>query len=1444
MDSREIIESVYPLSYMQEGMLFHELNAPGSGINTEQVVCDLHEALDANTFRKAWQRMVERHPIFRTSFHWVGYSKPVQKVHRHVDILWETKDWRNLSDEEQEIQFRKFLETDCKLGFNTSQAPVSRWTLFHLSDKDYRLVWSFDHVLLDARSFTFILTEVFTLYEGLKLGQAIELDPLRPYEDYVQWLKRRDLKSGETFWREQLKGFTAPTPICPHRCDIGRKSDEVICGRLEARFSSEVTQRLKNLAAQNDFTLNTVVQGAWALLLSRYSREEDVVFGVVRACRRSSFEGVDSVVGLLINTLPMRLQIHSDQSLIPWLKGLRLHQILQREYEHSPLIEVQRWSDVPRGTPLFESIIVFENYDLNTKLQNQGGVWKQRDFRLLELTKFPITLYAFAGEELKLEMGYQVARCDEGTANGFLEHLKTALEWIAQNPHQQLGELPLLTAGDQKKFQEWNNTKTPYPEDTSIHRLFEAQVERTPDSVALVFRDRSITYRELNDRANQLASHLRIAGVGPEVMVGICVERSLEMVIGLLGILKAGGAYVPLDPAYPPERLAFMVSDTQAPPLVLQERFLELFPDLKSKVVILERDWDVISKESKDNVPSGTTAENLAYVIYTSGSTGKPKGVMIEHRNVVNLFIGMDACIEHGPESTWLAVTSPSFDISVLEIFWTLARGFRVVIYSGDENNFEENEDHAYSIPNLIKHYKVTHFQCTPSMAGMLMLDEEARKSFGQLQILLIGGETLPSALAAELQKVVGGDILNMYGPTETTVWSTTYKLNEGKQNIPIGRPIANTTIHIMDENRQLVPVGVPGELVIGGAGVVRGYLKRPELTEERFIRNPFSSDHGGKLYRTGDLVRYLLDGNIEFMGRMDQQVKILGHRIELGEIETVLNEHPAVQESVVIVREDVPGHKRLVAYVIPREGKNLSLGELRNHAKEKLPGYMVPAHVVTLKAFPKTPNKKIDRKALSLPANDRNEQRTSFDPPRSEIEEAVAAIWAEALGLNEVGRNENFFELGGNSLSACGVVLSIQHTCNVDLPLQTIFRAPTVAALTAKLEEVFRKQIDSIDVGTMPPPEEDRAGLEVPFEPPRTPTEKDLAILWAKILRINRVSRNDHFFRLGGKSLDAVKLFSEIEKKFGKKLPLSALLQAPTLVQLSNILQDSEWEPKWSPVVPIQPTGVRLPFFCIHAHRGNVLNYYPLAHYLGSDQPFYGIQARGLDGDRVSFRTFKEMAVDYLKEVRSVQPEGPYVIGGWCMGGYIALEMAHLLESAGEEVALLALIDTPHPNYLKLSSRTTVFHRILYKLLERIDYEVSVVKALSPKERLPHLRKKANALIPPVQAFTEKLVEIPLNKLQIRIPHSQVYRLQGLYDMHDKAFHEYDPRPYDGRVVLFRSRTQTHALNNDPFLGWKGLFNGELKLCEIPGHYINILIEPSVRLLADELKNCLQILK
>jgi amino acid adenylation domain-containing protein len=573
---------------------------------------------------------------------------------------------------------------------------------------------------------------------------------------------------------------------------------------------------------------------------------------------------------------------------------------------------------------------------------------------------------------------------------------------------------------------------------------------RAPDSVAVAFDDETLTYRELNERAELVAAKLRALGVGPDVRVGICVERSLEMMVGLLGILKAGGCYVPLDPTYPKERLAFMLEDSEAGVLMTQERLQNVFD---SKVPRVFLDGGREGKNSGAGPAPGLSSRSndLAYVIYTSGSTGKPKGVMVTHRNAVNFFTAMDRVL--GMQSgVWLAVTSISFDISVLELFWTLTRGFKVVIHSDAERK------RGLSIPEEITRHNVTHLQCTPSLATGLVLAPEALEGLKSLKTLLLGGEALPASLAEQIRREFKGELLNMYGPTETTIWSAVHRVTETGSQIPIGRPIANTEIFIVDRQLQFTPVGVPGELLIGGEGVARGYLNRAELTAEKFINHPFSKDARARLYRTGDLARFRTDGTIEFLGRLDHQVKLRGHRIELGEIESVIRSHENVRECVVVIREMAPGDQRLLAYIVPARANGALANELRHHLEAKLPSYMMPNDFVTLEKLPLTPNGKIDRKALPAPDKTRADSQASFVEPRSEMEREIAKLWQELLHVEQVGLNDNFFDLGGHSLLVVQMQAKLREAFGVQLPIVRLFQHPTVSALARSLGNAPKK--------------------------------------------------------------------------------------------------------------------------------------------------------------------------------------------------------------------------------------------------------------------------------------------------------------------------------------------------------------------------------------------------
>jgi len=1249
------------------------------------------------------------------------------------------------------------------------------------------------------------------------------------------------MSNNKIFWQEYLRGFLAPTPVGYSQACRSEGAGRGSRGQLGISLTLETTRNLKTLLKDEDFDLDLVIQGAWAILLSKYSGNDDVIYGVENLCGDTGL-------------LPFRIQVPSKMHLLPWFRQLNNQYNLLLANADIPLETIIDCSEIPDNTALFDSVIVLNNGNSNETSNDSDRI----------VARYPFMLYPANGNVLEVIAEYSEEFMSDRAAGTILGHLETVLEEMKNQPDGYLGTLPILAPEEKKLLYEWNDTVTPLPRENTIAEMFQAQVERTPDQVAGVFEDRQITYRELDERANHLARRLRAMGVVPEVRVGVCMERSLEMLVGLLGILKAGGAYVPLDPTFPRERLAFMLSDSQIPILLMDEELSERLPANGAKTVLLNKQKSSETDRLARGIESRLSGDNLAYVIYTSGSTGIPKGVMVEQRNVVNFFVGMDRVVDHSPGDTLLAVTSLSFDISVLELLWALTCGFKVIICPDSMTDCSESKNSPYSIPNLVREHHVTHFQCTPTMAGILMLDEETRSVFTQFRQILIGGEAFPVSLAENLKKVTTGNVINMYGPTETTVWSTTHRLGKLSPRISIGRPIANTTVLIVDKNLQPVPIGIPGELIIGGKGVVRGYLNRPELTAERFIQDPIDGEFKGRYYRTGDLAKYLPDGNLEFLGRIDHQVKIRGFRIELGEIEAHLHECPEIHDAVVIDREDVPGHRNLVAYVILREGQVFSRSRLRNYLNKRLPEYMIPAHFIVLKEFPQTPNKKIDRKALPPPETDLSGKDIESDPPVTDIEKAITGIWEEALNIKGIGRKDSFFEIGGDSLLACSVTFSIEEACGVEVPLDTIFGVPTVEAFANKLEEIFLEQQQGEK--HTPLKDKDTAEMETSADLSLSEMETTLSRIWAKILNVDTVHPEDSFFRMGGDSLKAVALFIEIEKSFGIKLPISALIKAPSVKDLVKVLCEEKADMHWSPLVPIQPLGSKLPFFCVHAHRGNVMNYYDLSKYLGTDQPFYGLQARGLDGSETEFRTFEEIAADYLADVRSVQPTGPYYIGGWCMGGCIALEMARILQAEGEKVSLLALIDSPHPAWPEYLPYVTGGHKAIYKAIERVHFEVRSCLALNGKEKYFYIQRKVKALMFLFRFMAEKIMNpvfrrirrisqnAKLYKLQYLsklcekafksnkpgsyFQYSMLYDLQHLYALHEKAFESYKPDPYGGRAIIFSPDIKPLGTVKDYRLGWGSLLADDVELCEIPGHWINILAEPGIKVLANELKN------
>jgi amino acid adenylation domain-containing protein/non-ribosomal peptide synthase protein (TIGR01720 family) len=1053
-DGRPKLADLYPLTPLQQGLWFHALAAPEAGIYFEQGVTRLEGEVDLDVLRRAWEVVVARHGILRTSLVWEGLDHPLQLVHPSVALPWKVEDWRGSAAGEEPARLRNFLEADRIRGFDLTHAPLMRLTLIQVAESTALFVWSFHHLILDRWSLEVVLKEVWAAYEALRDGQAVPEEAPSPFRDFLGWLQEQDLGKAERYWRHTLKGFTAPTQlgvelgVAPGGHQPGHYATE------QLTISEPATVAMNRLAREQKVTLNTLVQGAWAVVLSRYSGTEDVVFGTTSSGRSVGLKGVETMVGLFINTLPVRVHVDPTQSVVTWLKEMQAQQVAMREYEYTPIFEIQKWSEVSGGVPLFNTLMVFENTPGDGPATGgaEGITVKRIPGGKGGVTNYPLNVIALPGRILHLVITYDTEHYAAGAITRLLGHVQQVLAEMVAEPEQPLGTMSVLTKTErQQLLVEWNATETAYPRDVCIHDLFEAQVEQTPDAVALVFGEDTLTYDELNTRANHLAHYLHQQyGVGPEVCVGVCVERSLEMVVGILGILKAGGAYVPLDPNAPPGRLAFMLKDAGIAVLLTQAHLRANLPEFLGTVLALDADWDTAL--SVGNLMTKTSTANLAYVIYTSGSTGTPKGVMIPHSGVVNYLSWATSAYEMAQGDGAPVYSSLGFDFTITSLFGPLVVGQRIILLP--------EEIRAEELCELLHlETELSVLKITPAHLELMRTRLSQEDFKGRPRFLIIGGEALLGEhLAVWQEQFPTTRVINEYGPTEGVVGCCTFEVPTSDPLIGpvlIGRPSANTQLYVLDYMGQLVPMGVQGELYIGGTQVARGYLGRPDLTAERFVPHPFSAEPGARLYRTGDQARYRADGTLEFLGRVDHQVKLRGFRIELGEIEAVMMQHPGIQEAVALVREDRPSDPRLVAYVVASHEPTPTFSELRSFLKEKLPVYMIPSAFVFLDLLPLTPNGKVDRPALPTPDLERSRLETKFVAPRTPVEKVLAKIWSEVLGLECVGVHDNFFELGGHSLLATQVMSRARGNFKMEFPFLRFFETPTIAGLTEVIETI-----------------------------------------------------------------------------------------------------------------------------------------------------------------------------------------------------------------------------------------------------------------------------------------------------------------------------------------------------------------------------------------------------
>ncbi|TRV43485.1 MAG: amino acid adenylation domain-containing protein [Microcystis panniformis Mp_MB_F_20051200_S9] len=1041
-----------PLSFAQQRMWFlYQMDQQNSAYN-EALTIRLTGRLNIDILEQTINAIIQRHESLRTTFPMVE-GKPIQKIAPSLKIKLLVV---NLKDIPQG-QIDKLIIEELQKPFDLTQSPLLRCTLFDLGYENYILVNVFHHIIIDGWSKGILFKELSKFYQAFLSNSTVDLPELAiQYADFAvwqrQWLQGEILENQLNYWKKQL---TAAPPLLELPTDKPRPANPNFRGHsISFQINSELTEKLKLLSQKSGATLFMTLLAALNTLLFRYSGQDDILIGTPTANRNR--QEIEPLIGFFVNTLVLRNSLEGNPTFSGLLQQARNVVLEAYANQDVPFEQVVDALEIERSlsyNPLFQVMFALQNAPLNAlELPHLKAQYLAVEHQRI---KFDLSLIL---EEIETEQGSYLEGFWEYDSDLFTDeritrmvgHFQTLLEGIVANPQQTVGELPLLTESEkQQLLVEWNQTQQDYPQNLCIHQLFEEQVVKTPDAIAVIDREKSLTYEQLNQKANQLAYYLQNLGVKTEDLVGICIERSALMIIGLLGILKAGAAYVPLDPNYPPERLAYMLEDSAVSVLLTQENLVHTLPNYLGTIFCLDQDGKILDHHPQDNLLHPMTSENLAYVIYTSGSTGKPKGVLIQHQSLLNLVSWHQNAFNITTIDRVTQLAGIAFDASVWEIWPYLTAGACLRIVPPD----------LLTSPKQLQEWLIAQkitvsFLPTPLAETLIPLDWSPNCP---LRLMLTGGDKLNDFPPT----FIPFTLVNNYGPTENTVVTTSVKITPDlltEKAPPIGRPISNTQVYILDQYQQPVPIGIPGELYIGGSGLARGYLNRPELTDSKFIANPFSQKLSDRLYKTGDLVRYRNDGQIEFIGRIDHQVKIRGFRIELGEIETILNQHPQVKEAIIIAREDQPGVKRLCAYVIASQ--NLTVSQLRLFLQEKLPQYMVPAFFVLLDAFPLTPNGKIDRRALPQPALELEDEAAINFSPGTETERILAAIWQRVLGLKTISINDNFFELGGDSILAIQIIAQANQA-GLQITPKQLFSHQTIAQLATVAETTAITEID-----------------------------------------------------------------------------------------------------------------------------------------------------------------------------------------------------------------------------------------------------------------------------------------------------------------------------------------------------------------------------------------------